>query len=376
MSSPGNAPEKTEGWLAGLRKGMQGRFLLIALILLAALPAVVNIEWSDWEGDEGFVAFDGFVDTLGGEPAAPEADTVATVDWSQASDVADSGSTEILNRELPDFDCMIEPWAEVSVRSPVIGRIDAIHVERADQIEAGELLVELDSDLAKAELDVAAKRSAMTASLRAFEARRKLGDKRSARARRLFDRNAMALDAKEQILTENQVARFELEEARDELRLAELQLERERARYEQRRIRSPITGIVANRLMSVGEVVDEETMLELAQIDPLRVEVVLPAIEFGSIQRGMKAAVIPEIPGDEAVVATVRLVDGLIDSASGTFGAELELPNPHHSIPGGLRCRVQFIQEVAEAETAPELDPETQLPSGTEEIAQAVPSQP
>ena len=97
--------------------------------------------------------------------------------------------------------------------------------------------------------------------------------------------------------------------------------------------------------MSPGEVVDEDTILRIAQIDPLRVEVVLPAARFGTVQKGMKAAVVPEMPGDQIHVAAVSLVDLVIDAASGTFGARLELPNPDHSIPGGLHCQVRFINE-------------------------------
>jgi multidrug efflux pump subunit AcrA (membrane-fusion protein) len=97
--------------------------------------------------------------------------------------------------------------------------------------------------------------------------------------------------------------------------------------------------------MSPGEVVDDEVILRLAQINPLRVEIVLPASSFGSIRPGTKAAVIPEIPGDEVQLGSVTLVDRVIDAASGTFGARLELPNPDASIPSGLHCQVRFLDE-------------------------------
>ena len=333
--------------------------VLFAVASLAAIPAFVSFEPSREERND------------------PRSTPQSTAPF-QVPSLAAEGEKLIVKRELGDgevkweahagmqasdeseaeeFDCMIEPWEKISVRSPVIGRIDAIHVERADVVLAGDLLVELDSDLAKAELDVAERRTQMTASIRSLEARNSLGTRRGARATELFERNAMPLDRKDEILTEKEISKYDLEDAHDQHSLANLQLARERARYEQRRIRSPVTGIVANRMMSVGEVVDEETVLEIAQIDPLRVEVVLPAIEFGRIERGMKAAVIPEIPGDEVIVATVRLVDGIIDSASGTFGAELELPNPNHEIPGGLRCRVQFMNAVVEPEEVARAEP-------------------
>jgi len=40
--------------------------------------------------------------------------------------------------------------------------------------------------------------------------------------------------------------------------------------------------------------------------------------------------------------AKVVLIDRLIDAASGTFRIRLELPNPGHKIPAGIRCRVRF----------------------------------
>jgi len=80
------------------------------------------------------------------------------------------------------------------------------------------------------------------------------------------------------------------------------------------------------------------------QIDPLRVETILPAARFGTIQVGQKATVIPEVPGDQLHVASVTLVERVIDPASGTFGVSLELPNPDLSIPSGLNCEVRFME--------------------------------
>jgi multidrug efflux pump subunit AcrA (membrane-fusion protein) len=97
--------------------------------------------------------------------------------------------------------------------------------------------------------------------------------------------------------------------------------------------------------MTVGEVVDDETILRIAQIHPLRVEVVLPAAMYGSIRPGMRAAIEPESPGDRVHVASVTIVDPVIDAASGTFGVRLMLPNPDHKIPGGLHCQVRFLDE-------------------------------
>jgi hypothetical protein len=38
----------------------------------------------------------------------------------------------------------------------------------------------------------------------------------------------------------------------------------------------------------------------------------------------------------------VKLVDRVIDAASGTFVLFVELPNPKHEIPAGIKCRAEF----------------------------------
>jgi multidrug efflux pump subunit AcrA (membrane-fusion protein) len=59
----------------------------------------------------------------------------------------------------------------------------------------------------------------------------------------------------------------------------------------------------------------------------------------------MRASVEPEFPVEASVIATVSIVDPVIDAASGTFSVRLDLPNPDGQIPGGLHCTVKFLDE-------------------------------
>jgi membrane fusion protein (multidrug efflux system) len=56
----------------------------------------------------------------------------------------------------------------------------------------------------------------------------------------------------------------------------------------------------------------------------------------------MRAKVIPEAPIGGQYTAEVKIVDKVIDAASGTFGVRLELPNPNYRLPAGLKCKVIF----------------------------------
>ena len=76
----------------------------------------------------------------------------------------------------------------------------------------------------------------------------------------------------------------------------------------------------------------------------VRVEVVLPLALYGQLKPGTKANVEAEAPLSGRYQATVAIVDKVVDSASGTFGARLELPNPKGDIPAGVKCRVSFAR--------------------------------
>ena len=125
--------------------------------------------------------------------------------------------------------------------------------------------------------------------------------------------------------------------------LDHLELERAQATLALRTVRSPVSGVVVERLKSPGEFVEDKPILRIAQLDPLRVEVIVPVGKFGTISTGMRAEVTPELARKRKYIAEVSIVDKVVDAASGTFGVRLELPNPGNFIPGGLRCSLIFL---------------------------------
>jgi multidrug efflux pump subunit AcrA (membrane-fusion protein) len=96
------------------------------------------------------------------------------------------------------------------------------------------------------------------------------------------------------------------------------------------------------RLLSPGEFVRGTPIVKLAQIHPLRVEVIAPVALLGKLSQGMTAEVLPESPVGGAHAAKVTVVDRVVDAASGTFGVRLEVPNPNYRLPAGLKCKARF----------------------------------
>ena len=112
-------------------------------------------------------------------------------------------------------------------------------------------------------------------------------------------------------------------------------------------IRSPVNGVVVDRFLSAGEFVSgqfksDSPIVKIAQIDPLRVEVLAPASMRDKISIGTPAKLRLEAPANSAHDVRVSMVDRVVDAASGTFRIRLALPNPNHRILAGLKCKIKF----------------------------------
>jgi multidrug efflux pump subunit AcrA (membrane-fusion protein) len=167
-------------------------------------------------------------------------------------------------------------------------------------------------------------------------------ERKKKRYEELYKKETIPFGEMDEAETSRMMAELELQEARDNKRLAELELQRTSEVLERLTIRSPITGVVVERFLSPGEFVEEQPIFKIAQIDPLNVEAIVPVEFFGSVRVGMKAQVRPEAPVEGVYTAKVKIVDQVIDAASGTFGVRLELPNPKYKLPAGLKCKIIF----------------------------------
>lgn len=243
------------------------------------------------------------------------------------------------------FECLIQPSQVVEVRSPTQGLIAKIFVQRGDMVKAGQALVELESSVERSAAAVSEYRARMQGHIKSAAERADYATKKLERARELQKQHFVAAQARDDAVTEKLVAESDLEDARENQELAKLDYRHALDLVNQRTLRSPFDGVVMDRMLNPGDLTDYGTdtkaILKLAKIDPLRVEVVLPIAYFGKLQLGMTGEVTPEGIGGH-YQATITVIDRVFDAASGTFGVRLELPNRHGSVPGGIRCQVDF----------------------------------
>lgn len=251
--------------------------------------------------------------------------------------------------ELPLLDCVIEPHTVIELNSRVDGILEELLVERGDTVEPEQVIAKLDSGVEEAAVAYSEARAAMDAEVLGGRESLAFGRRNQARIGKLYSKKAVSFHDIDKAETETKLAKFNLEKASDKKRLAELELVQARETLKLHTIRSPIRAVVVDRYLDTGESVEDRPIFKLAQIDPLRVEVIVPVDHFGQIEVGQTASVYPEAPLTSEHRAVVTIVDAVVDAASGTFRVRLTMPNPDHALPSGLKCGVKFHSEVIQA---------------------------
>ena len=265
--------------------------------------------------------------------------------------------------DVPELDCVIEPHIVVDLSSRTDGIVESIEVDRGDLVQENQIVVQLESGVERAAVEYARAAANAESDLQSSEVRMTFAQRRRGRLEGLYREQALSSDQMDEMETEAILTALERDQATERQRLAQLELHRALEVLERHTVRSPINGVVVQRFLAPGESVEEKPIIRLAQIDPLRVEVIVPVSYFGAIQVGQQAVVMPERPMQNPYRAEVTLVDRVADAASGTFRVRLSLPNPDHSLPSGLKCMVRFLPEVNDVSTKVATDTEVTKPA-------------
>lgn len=248
-------------------------------------------------------------------------------------------------RAQAEFDCMIEAKQAIEIRSPVEAMIESVRVKRGDPVTKGQILVTLESGPERASFALATSRAQAVGEIRAAEARVDITKKKLQRAEDLVKQSFISHNARDEAEAEHKLASEELRRAKENQQIAAHEAKRAGEVLAMRTIRSPFTGVVVEVLLKPGEfgaITFKDPILKLAEIDPLHVEVILPVSQYGKVKQGQHASVTPEQPVGGRYDTVVKIVDKIVDAASGTFGVRLELANKNGALPAGVRCKVQF----------------------------------
>ena len=250
---------------------------------------------------------------------------------------------EEASRAEDRFECVVLPYQVLDLSSGVSGRLASVYVERAERVRAGQVLADLESKVEQVNLSLARTRAGMGSEVGLRNAGLSFDERRLARFDDLHQRNMISAQDLDEASRAASLSQWQVVLAKDNQRLAALEARRAEAMLALRSVASPVDGVVVERYKSPGEYVDEEPILRVAQLDPLRIEVIVPLEHYRAFAPGLQAAVYPETSPDTPWQAAITAVDAVADPASGTFRARLDFPNPDHRYLAGIKCTARLL---------------------------------
>ncbi len=241
----------------------------------------------------------------------------------------------------------VQAFVEAPIFARASGYLKKWDVDIGQNVEAGQLLAEIDTPELDQQLEQA------RAEVAQADANLTLAKSTSERWVDLLKTASVS----EQETAEKQ-ADFELKKANLEASHANLHRLQDLKSFA--RVTAPFAGTITARDTDIGQLITAGSgrwLFRLAQTNPLRVYVHVPQTLSRAIEVGQKADLsISELPGRKFQAKIVRTA-GAMDPASRTLLAELEVDNPQNEILAGSYAQVRFHDTMG--------DPTLTLPANT-----------
>ncbi len=246
------------------------------------------------------------------KPEAQET-TTAVVEVPRNVRVLVVGTSDL--EEFLEITGPVQPVRGAVVSAEEGGRVELVPHDRGDHVEGGDVLVELDRRLLKAE--VAAARAAMAQQDHNAETTRQLQAAGKVSQQELLDIEALSAQAR-------------------------AILEASLIRYERAAISAPFAGLVVDRYVEPGELVQPGTPVARV-IDPftLKIEGTVTERDIAWVREG--ASVMVRLDGaDESVPGIVHWVGFEADAKTGKFKVEIYLDNADLRLRSGVVGRASI----------------------------------
>ncbi|MBE8594340.1 efflux RND transporter periplasmic adaptor subunit [Pseudomonas sp. MAFF 301449] len=207
----------------------------------------------------------------------------------------------------------LQPRRYVDVGAQASGQIRKIHVEAGDQVQEGQLLVEIDPSTQKAKLD--ASRYAienLKAQLQEQKALHELARQKYQRQQRLVAGNATREEDVQTAKAELSATQARVDMFQAQILQAQASLRSDEAELGYTRIYAPMTGTVVAVDARVGQTLNAQQqtplILRIAKLSPMTVWAEVSEADIGHVKPGMTAYFTTLSGGDRRWASTVRQI--------------------------------------------------------------------
>lgn len=215
----------------------------------------------------------------------------------------------------------LEAERHVDVVSRTQGLVKSILVEEGDRVTEGQPLAQLDTD-------------ALELTLREREVNMNSLESNYKRSQELVEQELLSSQEFEQ-------TKFQYEAAATQYESAKLQLE-------YATIRSPFSGIITERLVEVGNLVNaNDVVFRTADLDPLLARIHVPEKDIGQVRPGQSVRINVE-GSDQTHTGRVSLISPIVDPESGTVKVTVEIRDRMGTLRPGMFTTVNLVIAIQE----------------------------
>ena len=239
----------------------------------------------------------------------------------------------------------------------VAGLVATLHVDEGDEVKQGDTLLELDKVLAG--IDSAAAR----ARVKEAQARLKEAVRQKDEAAELVAKKHIPATRHEATLAMVEMDTAVLERLKKELNRREEIVSRHL-------IKAPFDGVITQKMIEKGEWVSIDTpLLELAEINFLRVNVPVPQFYFNDLQLGTPVRLTFDAYPGRDFLAEVTMKVPMSNVSTRTFPVKIDLDNSERLLAPGMSARVIFqLNDASELSLLLPQDAVVRKPDGSESI--------
>ena len=213
-----------------------------------------------------------------------------------------------------------KPWKDITLASDLDGLVEWIGFEEGDEVKKGDLLVKIDASALKAAWDNA-------------KANHKLAEELYKRRKKLHERNIISQE--------------ELDQSRNQLKVAEGSLRQLKVQYEHGFVHSPIDGVINNLFVDPGEFVGRGgSVVEVVNVEKIEIIVNVPELDVNYFKTGGPAMFRVDAIPNRDFGGVIDFVALKADPATKTFRVKVLVDNEDGQVRPGMIARVAFLRRV------------------------------
>lgn len=206
----------------------------------------------------------------------------------------------------------------IDVTTEVAGKIEAIRFKSSGQVAKGDILVQLDATVDRAQLE----------GLKA--------DMRLA---------ALQLERNARLLPKRAVSQSTYDEAKAQYESAQAKVASQQALISKKTIRAPFSGLLGIREVDVGQYLSPgDKIVQIQQLTPIFVDYALPERHFEQLKAGQEIQVALSAYPGESFAGQITAVDAAVNPATRSIQVRATLPNPDGRLRPGMFAEVTTAQ--------------------------------